>query len=63
MPTFPIARIVAPGQARSLAQALEWFRERPIGEIPMVSATVVTVDRRRPIAGTRRIAELHFGSR
>ncbi len=61
VPGFPLARITAPAAARPLVQALEWFRERPIGEVPVHALQIVTLDNREPDDGFRRVAVLPLG--
>ena len=60
LPRLPLARIVAPVKAQSLRQALEWFRDRPIGGLDLHTVAMVRYDARVVHPALRRIAELHI---
>lgn len=61
LPRLPLARITAPGEAAPLADALEWFRDRPIGRVQVTSVTLVTMRRAGVFPIVRRFGEVPLG--
>ncbi len=62
LPRLPLARIIAPVRAQPLRQALEWFRDRPIGTLVITTVALVRYDARANNPALSRIAELHLPS-
>lgn len=59
---LPLAHAVGSAPGRGLTQAVEWFRDRPIGRVRVAGLTLIVVHARRLHPTRHRLAELPLGS-